>query len=44
MRENGLVAQRDSVEVLLVEDDPADALMTKEDARQFLRHQTTRFR
>jgi CheY-like chemotaxis protein len=30
MRENRLVTQRDSVDVLLVEDDPADALMTQE--------------
>ena len=30
MRENRLVTQRDSVEVLLVEDDPADALMIQE--------------
>lgn len=30
VRENRLVTQRDSVEVLLVEDDPADALMIQE--------------
>jgi len=30
MRENGPVAKRDTVEVLLVEDDPADVLMIQE--------------